>query len=158
MTRKLFLTLLLFTPLVGAQSSDKRDFTGRWRMDKEKSNFAGFKVPDVVVRVVDQHGQLMNVHTVQTAGQKTSISDITYVTDGNVAQNVINGRDAESKTFWDGDVLVINTSMKTASGDDEVIVDRWSVSDDKQTLTIVSHVETTKGGADMTMVCNREVR
>jgi hypothetical protein len=46
--------------------------------------------------------------------------------------------------------------MKTSSGDDELIEDRWSLSENKQVLTIASHIETEKGEADMTLVCNRQ--
>ena len=140
-----------------AQSpADKPDFSGRWRMLKDKSEFSGFKTPDIVTRTVEQHGVIMNVHTVQTLGVKTSIGDVSYSIDGTPTQNVVNGRDAESKTFWDGSVLVVRTTMKTSKGDAELIEDRWALSDDKQTLTTTSHIETDKGGVDMTLVCGRE--
>ena len=162
MRRRTFSTLiagsLLFASLGAAQTTDKPDFSGRWRMLKDKSDFAGFKTPDVITRTIDQHGVIMNVHTVQTVGQKTSIADIAYAIDGSVAQNVVNGRDSESRTYWDGSVLVVKTAMKTAKGDPELIEDRWALSDDKQTLTISSHIETDKGGANMTLVCGREQR
>jgi hypothetical protein len=150
--------LFLLTSLGHAQMADKPDFTGRWRMMKDKSDFAGFKVPDVITRSIEQHGVIMNVHTVQTLGQKTSIADISYSIDGTVTQNVVNGRNAESRTFWDGAVLVVKTTMTTAKGGPELIEDRWNLSADKETLTIASHIETDKGGADMTLVCSRQQR
>jgi len=125
-------------------------------MVKEQSDFGKFHVPDIVVRVIDDHDPTLNVHTVQTVGDKTTTSDVSYFTDGSVTKNVINGRDAESKTFWDGDVLVVRTSMKTSKGENELIEDRWELSEDKETLTTTSHVDTDKGGADMKMVCARE--
>ena len=154
---KSLLPLLLLATLASAQSSsDKPDFSGRWRMQKDKSEFSGFKIPDIVTRTVEQHGVIMNVHTVQTAGEKTAIADVTYSIDGTPTENVVNGRDAESKTFWDGAILVVRTTMKTAKGDPELIEDRWALSDDKQTLTTTSHIETEKGDVDMTMVCSRQ--
>jgi hypothetical protein len=69
---------------------------------------------------------------------------------------VVNGRDAQSKCYWDGNVLVVRTEMKNSKGLDELITDRWELSSDKQTLTISSHVETEKGSVDMKMVCARE--
>ena len=125
-------------------------------MLKEQSEFHGFRSPDIVVRIVDDHDPAMNVHTIQTAAEKTTTSDVTYFTDGSITKNVINGRDAESKCFWDGPVLVVRTTMKTSKGDDELISDRWELSEDKQILTISSHVETEKGEVDMKMVCARE--
>jgi len=134
----------------------KPDYSGRWRMQKDKSQFSGFKVPDIITRSVEQHGVIMNVHTVQTSGDKTSISDVSYSIDGATTQNTVNGRDAESKTYWDGDVLVVRTTMKASNGDPEVIEDHWALSGDKQTLTTTSHIETDKGEVDMTLVCNRQ--
>jgi hypothetical protein len=156
MSRLPLVSLLLVSLVLAQSTSDKPDFSGRWRMIKEKSEFAGFKVPDIVTRAVEEHGIIMNVHTVQTLGSKTSIADVSYSIDGSPTQNVVNGRDAESKTFWDGPVLVIRTTMKTSKGEDEVIEDRWALSDDKQTLTTTSHIETDQGEVDMTLVCGRQ--
>jgi hypothetical protein len=132
------------------------NFSGRWRMEKDQSNFGSFKMPDIVVRVVDQHDPTMNIHTVQTTGTKTSVSDVSYFTDGSLTNNVINGREAESKTFWDGPTLVVRTSMKDSKGEDELIVDRWDLSADQNTLTTTSHITTPHGEVDMKLVCARE--
>ncbi|MBV9223098.1 MAG: hypothetical protein JOY85_03660 [Acidobacteriaceae bacterium] len=155
------LPILLFAAAVApAQESQQTpvhtNFSGRWRMDKEKSDFANFTMPDILVRVIDQHDPTMNVHTVQTNGQKTSTVDATYMTDGSVASNIINNRDATSKAFWDGKVLVIRTNMKTAKNEDEEIEDRYELSDDGQILITTSHVTTDKGEVTMKMVCVKE--
>ena len=125
-------------------------------MEKDKSDFARFQMPDIVVRVIEQHEATMNVHTVQTSGQRTSTVDATYTLDGSESKNVINGRDAISKTFWDGGALVVRTDMKTAKSGDEQIEDRYELSDDGQTLTTTSHVVTEKGDVTMKMVCSKE--
>ncbi|MBV9500666.1 MAG: hypothetical protein JO138_14935 [Acidobacteriaceae bacterium] len=125
-------------------------------MEKDQSNFANFKMPDIVVRVVDQHEPTMNIHTVQTTGAKTSVSDVSYFTDGTMTKNVINGRDAESKAFWDGPTLVVRTNMKDSKGEDELILDRWDLSADGNTLTTTSHIETPRGQVDLKLVCSRE--
>lgn len=134
----------------------KTDFSGRWRMVKDKSDFGGFTVPDIVVRVIEQRDPTFNVHTVQTTGTKTTSADVSYYTDGSISNNVINGHDATSKAFWDGPALVIRTNMKDSKGEDVVIEDRYELSDDKQTLTNSSHIETPKGQVDMKLVCVRE--
>ncbi len=134
----------------------KTDFSGRWRMLKDKSDFGGFSMPDVVVRVIEQRDSTLNVHTVQTTGTKTTSADVSYYTDGSPSNNVINGHDATSKAFWDGPALVIRTNMKDSKGEDVVIEDRWELSADQQTLTTTSHIETPKGQVNMKLVCARE--
>jgi hypothetical protein len=140
------------------QSTPARpNFSGRWRMVKDKSDFGGFKMPDIVVRVIDQHDPTLNVHTVQTTGQKTTVADVSYFTDGSITKNIINGREAESHCFWDGKALMVRTNMKDSKGEDELIEDRWELSDDGQTLTTTSHITTPKGQVDMKLVCVKEV-
>lgn len=150
-------SLLFFALPAWALCQAKPNFSGRWRMVKEKSEFHGFKTPDIVVRTVDHRDPTLNLHTVQTTGAQTSISDISYFTDGATANNVINGRNAQSRAYWDGPALVVRTYMKNAKGVDEEIEDRWELSADGQTLTTKSHILTEKGGADLTLVCAKEV-
>jgi len=148
--------LLFFCLPVLAVCQAKPDFSGRWRMIKAKSEFRGFKTPDIIVRTVDHHDPTLNLHTVQTTGSQTSISDISYFTDGATANNVINGRNAQSRAYWDGAALVVHTDMKNSKGEIEQIDDRWELSEDGQTLTTKSHIVTEKGEADLTLVCSKE--
>lgn len=135
----------------------KPNFSGRWRMVKDKSNFSGFTVPDVLVQVVEDKIPVMNVHTVQTKGSKTSTADVMYFTDGRESTNIINGRDATSKAYWDGSDLIVRTNMKDSKGNDVEMEDRWALSPDKQTLTRSSHVVTSTGGeVTLTLVCQKE--
>jgi hypothetical protein len=134
----------------------KPNFTGRWRMVKDKSDFGGFKAPDIVVRVVEHRDPTLNVHTVQTTAGRTSSADVSYFTDGAQTTNSMSGREAVSKAFWDGPALTIRTTTKDSKGEDEVVEDRWELSEDHQTLTISSHVTTPKGQVDMKLVCERE--
>ena len=125
-------------------------------MVKEKSEFHGFKTPDIIVRTVDHHDPVLNLHTVQTTGAQTSIADISYFTDGATANNTVNGRTAQSKAYWDGAALVIRTDMKNSKGEAEEIEDRWELSEDGKTLTTRSHIVTEKGEAELTLVCVKE--
>ena len=146
-------------PVAGQQTPGtpaRPNFSGRWRMVKDKSDFGGFAVPDVIVRVIEHHDPTLNVHTIQTTGTKTSISDVSYLTDGSESNNIINGRPAVSKSFWYGPALTIRTTMKNSKDEDEVIEDRYEISDDGQTLTTSSHINTPKGQADLKLVCEKE--
>jgi len=163
--RRPYLLVLLSVLLLAPRSSTaqapptptaKPNFSGRWRMVRDKSQFRGFKMPDIIVRVVDHHDPTLNLHTVQTTGKQTSMSDVSYFTNGTEAANTINGREAESKAFWDGQALVIRTNMLTSKGENEVIEDRWELSEDGKTLTTQSHIATNSGTADLTLVCEKE--
>jgi hypothetical protein len=138
------------------ETPHRPNFTGRWKMARDLSEFHGFKMPDMVIRVVEHHEPILNLHTIQTTGTKTSMADVSYTTDGSYATNTISGRDAQSKAYWDGQDLIIRTTMKTSKGDNELIEDRWQLSADGGTLTTISHVETDKGGANLKLVCLKE--
>ncbi len=125
-------------------------------MVKDKSDFGGFSAPDMVVRVIEHRGTTLNVHTIQTTKGKTSAADVSYFTDGSEATNSLSGRDAVSKAFWDGPALMIRTTTKDSKGEDEIILDRWELSDDGQTLTTTSHITTPRGEVDMKLVCVKE--
>jgi hypothetical protein len=112
---------------------------------KNKSDFGGFKAPDIIVRVIEHRDPTLNVHTVQTSGEKTSIVDVSYFSDGSETTNSMSGRDAISKAFWDGAALVIRTTTKDSHDEDEDVEDIWELSEDHQTLTISSHITTPKG-------------
>ncbi len=154
--RRVLLLSLPFCLLLHAQEPKHVNFSGRWRMIKDQSDFGKFIPPDLIVRVVDQHDPTMNVHTVQTKGKSTSISDVSYFTSGDISTNVMSGREATSKAFWDGSTLVIRTATKDSKDEVEEIVDRWDLSPDGNTLTIASHVATESGGADLKLVCRKE--
>ncbi len=141
----------------GAQSpAPKPNFSGRWRMVKDKSDFGGFTSPDIVVRVIEHRDPTLNVHTVQTSKGKTSTVDVSYFTDGSEATNSMSGRDAVSKAYWDGPALMIRTTTKDSKGEDEIIEDRWELSDDGQTLTTSSHITTPRGEVNLKLVCEKE--
>jgi len=159
--RILFILLLLASAAAVAAGQENApaahsNFSGRWRMDKEKSDFAGFTVPDMVVRVIDQRGNTLNIHTIETVKGKTTSADVSYVLDGSAASNVINGRDATSKTFWDGAALMVRTYTKDSKNNDLEILDRYELSDDGQVLTNTSHIANTKGSVDMKLVSVKE--
>jgi hypothetical protein len=132
------------------------NYSGRWKMLKDQSDFGKFKAPEMIVRVVDDHYPTLNVHTLQTMNGKTVTSDVSYYTDGRETTNTLSGRDATSKSFWDGSALTIRTETKNNKGEDTQIVDRWDLSPDGQTLTIGSHIETPNGEVDLKLVCEKE--
>ncbi len=159
MIRRIFLTLVLSCAAAFAQDTTTPthpNFSGRWRMVKDKSDFAHAAMPDMIVRVIDQHKDTINIHTVQTTGTTTKSADVSYFLDGSPSTNIINNHEATSKTFWDGPALNVRTVLKLSNGEEEVIEDRYELSDDGKTLITTSHISTPKGGTNMKLVCEKE--
>ena len=151
--------MALAAPAVRAQTDTAPahpNFSGRWRMVKDKSEFPHATQPDMIIRVIDQRGSTLNIHTIQTTGTVTKTADVSYFLDGSTSTNTLNNHEATSKTFWDGPALNIRTTLKITNGEDELVEDRYELSEDGNTLTTTSHVSTPKGGTILKLVCEKE--
>ncbi len=158
MLRRFFLIFTIAFTLCGQSAAPAKhpDFSGRWRMLKDQSDFGRFNRPDIIVRIVDHHEPTLNVHTVQTTGSKTTTSDVSYFTDGSETTNVMSGRDATSKAFWDGSALVIRTTTTDSKNETIQYVDHWELAADGQILTITSDITAAAGEAHLKLVCEKE--
>jgi len=157
MTR-FFVSLLCFAaslPVLFAQTEKKPDFSGQWRMNDQKSDFGKFPMPTSITRTIVQKGPNVSVDTVERGANGEHTARAIYRTDGVDTTNRFNTGEGTSHAFWDGQTLVIRTSMKTKSGVDVVMEERWDLSPDRKTLTTDSHIETSKGTADLKLVCDR---
>jgi hypothetical protein len=125
-------------------------------MLKDQSDFGTFTRPDIIVRVIDHHDPTLNLHTVETAGGKTNVADISYFTDGTESTNNRGGRTATSKAFWDGAALMIRTETTDSQNERVEIVEHWELSPDGQTLITTSDIKTPVGGAHLKLVCQKE--
>ena len=95
-------------------------------------------------------------YTVAT-GIKTGNRPRAYIhrTDGGETTNRLASGPAASHAFWDGQTLVIRTTMKGKGDIDVLMEERWDLSADGKTLTTTSHVETSEGSTDLKLVCEK---
>lgn len=147
-------TLFSVFGTVSAQSG-KPNFTGEWQMDAEHSDFGGFPKPTSVLRSIVQKNAELTVATTQRGVNGESTSRALYRLDGVDTRNQFSSGEGTSHTFWDGNTLVIRTDMKGRNDLEIEMQDRWSLSPDGKTLTVASHIETSKGTTDLTLVCTR---
>jgi hypothetical protein len=149
---KLCLAALVVISTVAGQPAQHTNFSGRWRMLKDQSDFGQFSRPDMVVRVIDQHDPTLNLHTVETTNGKTITADISYFTDGTESTNTRGGRPAVSKAFWDGNALMIRTATTDSKNLELMIVERWELSPDGKILVTTSDI----GNQRFKLVCEKE--
>ena len=138
-----------------APPETKPNFTGEWQMDAAKSDFGKFPVPTTILRKIVQNGSDLTIDTTQRASNGEQTARVHYRTDGGETTNQLASGPATSHAFWDGQTLVIRTTMK-GKGDLEVLMEeRWSLSPDGKILTTTSHIETSRGSTDLKLVCDR---
>lgn len=148
--------LILLSAGIAAQHAERKpNFSGTWRMDAEKSDFGKFPAPTTILRTIAQKDPDLVVDTTQRAANGEQTAHVVYRTDGAETKNQLNTGEGVSHAFWDGNDLVIRTTMTNSKGVDVLMEERWSLSSDGQTLTTLSHIETSKGGADLKLVCHR---
>jgi hypothetical protein len=149
--------ILAVAALWGAtgQASAKPNFTGEWKMNPARSNFAPLPAPDTMVRTISQQDSHLKIKTTQFGQQREIVTELTYTTDGAKCKNVIRGQEFIGTAVWDSDTLVIE-SKREVQGMQIVQRESWRLSGDGQTLTIVNHVVTPQGAFDVTIVLEKQ--
>jgi len=155
--KTLVLRILPLTVLLGAMNHlcAQPNFSGEWKMNPARSNFAPLPQPDRMARKITQSGSHLKIRTTQFGQQREIVTDLAYTTDGAQCKNVIRGQEFIGNARWDGDTLLIE-SKRTVQGMDIVQRESWNLSTDAQTLTIGNHVETPQGAFDITIVLEKQ--
>lgn len=148
------LPLALFLGTI-AQLCAQPNFTGDWKMNPTRSNFAPLPQPDKLVRKITQHDTHLKIRTTQVGQQREIVTDLAYTTDGAECKNTIRGEVFTGSARWDGDALVIE-SKREVQGMEIVQKENWTLSADRRTITIVNHVETPQGALDITIVLEKQ--
>ncbi len=118
-----------------AAAQDKPDLSGTWVMVADKSDFGAMPGPTTRTDVIEHKGTSLVMKRSQGGGPMGDVnSTLTYGIDGKEYKNQAGPNDVTSKLRWEGDVLVMESTVATGQGDASV-VDRYSLSADKKTLT-----------------------
>lgn len=132
------------------------NFTGHWRIVPKASDFQNRSAPDDLVHVIDHKDPDLSVHSIRTVGGGTTTADLHYYTDGRVERRMVGTNETTTTARWVGPVLVIRTDVHNNKGENFWGEARWSLSDDRDTLTIVTQVGGPKGNFSIRVVCARE--
>ena len=135
---------------VGWAQDQRPDFSGTWKLDKEKSDvgaeerngrFRGGMFDSLVIEHKDPELIIKRKMNLPSGEERTTQSK--YTTDGKDNTNEgFRGMTSKSKTHWEGDKLVTESTRETPRGTIETKEVR-SLSADGKTMTVES---TTKGG------------
>ena len=140
------------------------DFSGMWTLDRDASEFPQFPGGG---RGGGGRGMLASVEITQDGQQlvmKQGSGDrsqtVTYLLDGGSESTSETGRGSLTSTsMWDGTTLVTEgaQSISTPRGDFDIdLVERRSLSDDGQTMTVEALRNTPRGEFEVTLVYRRE--
>lgn len=137
-----------------AHGQTRADFNGAWKMNPTKSDFGSGPVTESRLDrfVID------GIHLKDTITQKLrrgpeSTYDMIYTTDGKECANRVRGTLVKSTARWDGEALVVESTVFALR--QATMSDRWSISADGRTLTLVRHIRGARQ-ADQTVVFDRQ--
>jgi len=142
MTRAFLLAMLLAVSLAAAPN-----LSGTWILNVAKSQYGQFPAPDIMTRQIRHSDPTLSVSTYQKGAQGEVTTDLTYTTDG---KPVVNGP-TEGTAHWEGDKLVIETS-RDYQGTKLTQREEWTLSVDRKTLNIATHVKLPNGEFDVKQV------
>ena len=116
--------VLLLCQLCAICQDEKPNLSGIWRRNSEKSNQEDLRVK------IEQNGA--DITIIFRTRNEENTSRLRIGSDDN--KNQIHGAPMMSQAAWDGAALVVHSVAKFGS-DELRMDDRWTLSDDKQTLT-----------------------
>jgi hypothetical protein len=159
MTRKTF--LLLPAAAIRAATSanapvEKPNFSGRWKADMGRSDFASLPQPRSFVRTIDQDPLhlTITVEALDEQGRKIT-GELRFALDGEESVNDVDGVRVDGFARRLGRHILMHTS-RTVQGTKFEIDELWSLSGDGQTMTIEGAVITDLGEEDVFAVLNKE--
>ena len=141
--------------LAGGLAQAKPDFSGEWKLNVSKSEYAPLPAPNSRTDKITHADPSLKITTTQSGQNGEYTTDLKYSTDGGETTNEVRGNPMKSTAKWDGDTLVITT--KTSFGGNEVTLgDKWSLSQDGKVLTINRHITSPQGEVDLKMVLEKQ--
>ena len=121
--------------LLFAAQASRPNFSGRWELDKSRSDFGSLPPDDSAMELIEHQEPKLTITQVwrNAEGEHTVVWQLT--TDG--AENLTRMNEAEiaSRTVWEGSNLVTDWRMKRGGRLSEGKYNR-SLSEDRKTLTV----------------------
>jgi hypothetical protein len=135
-----------------ALAADPAKFSGTWKENFEKSTKSSLTS---YVNKIDASDSTVKVTTTSNGPRGERTSERTYVIGKEVASKMPDGDEAITNAKWEGNTLVIISTIKEPDG----AVDNketWTVSADGKTLTKQRHSHGPKGDRDETHVLEKQ--
>jgi hypothetical protein len=149
MNRAWIVLALAALPLAAAPN-----LSGDWVLNLSKSQYGAVPPPQSMTREIQYNAPTLTMSTRQKGAQGEVTTELKYTTDGKPAVNKIPAGDAHGSAHWEGDTLVIESSLES-QGTQLKSSERWTLSADGQTLTISTHLSFPNGEFEVKQVFDK---
>ena len=137
-------------------ADDKPNFTGKWVLDVEKSDFGPLPPPTSQSQEIDHKDPKLKVKSTSKNAQGERTSEASYTTDGEENTNPgPQGADVKSRTKWDGKKLVTQRKLQ-AQGMDIEISDSQEMAEDGKSFTVERQLKTPQGDIAQKLLFKKE--
>jgi hypothetical protein len=133
----------------------KPNFTGTWKLNIEKSNFGPSPAPQSMIDKIDHQEPVLRLTSTRVDQGAEDSASLSWTTDGKESSNTLRGGEVKSKLRWEGAVLFMESVMNVG-GNALSLQDKWTLSQDGKTLTMVRHYSGPEGDVDFTYVLERQ--
>lgn len=129
------LALAALTALVSTSLSAQSvpNLSGTWVLQVDQSNFGAMPGPQSRTDVIDHQEPKLTIKRSVTNASGETTSNLVYVVDGKPYKNMVAQSELSSTLKWDGQILVMVSTLSTPQGEVS-ITDRLSLSADGKTL------------------------
>jgi protein-S-isoprenylcysteine O-methyltransferase Ste14 len=145
--------LMAVTPVLA--QTVKPDFSGTWVLDPARSSYGPFPAPDKRIDVVEHREPDIKVIRRDVVGGEERTGEWLCGVGKAECTNAIRGTRMTSRVEWE-DVALLVRSQTDFQGQPASIVDRWTLSPDRRTLTIVRQASSPAGAITQTFVFDRQ--
>jgi len=146
--KKLCCSLILFAMITTLVLAAPPDFSGKWVINKEKSDFRlgpDGPTPDFSMTITQSAASIDIKQKISTE-QGEFEREYKLIPDGQAHETPwFMNRPAQVTSKWDGSVLVLEAVQETQEGDKATTKDRWELSADGKTLTMTSSMQSPMG-------------
>jgi hypothetical protein len=130
---------LLFAAALSASAATP-DFSGGWRLEKSRSNFASEAPPVSESIRIQQKDPSLDMTIERETAQGKSTGTLKYLTGGTETINDVMGNPMKAAARWDGNTLVVRT-RGSFGGNEIELNDRYTLSDTPGVLILKRHFE-----------------
>ncbi len=155
MVRKRDFAMLAVLALAALPALAKPNFSGDWKLNVSKSSFGQMPAPGSMTNKITHEDPKLAVHTRQSGEMGEFELDASYTTDGKECSNDMFGNPMKSALKWEGDTLLIDAKGKFGDNDFSM-QDKWTLSDDGKTLTIVRLFKSSMGEGEQKLVFEKQ--
>ncbi|MGA2327375.1 MAG: hypothetical protein ABSH05_13915 [Bryobacteraceae bacterium] len=157
MARRGFKLLAVLIPasLAVALAAAPPNFSGAWKVNLAKSDFGPRPAPNSASSKIDHKDPSLKVAGTEVGEQGERTFELNFSTDGAETTNQLGPFTMKSKAHWEGNVLMVESKASTENGE-LAIKDKWTLSEDGKTLTVIRTLSGPQGEMSMKVVQDKQ--